>query len=229
MKEAKTIFEKNGFDYSKLLRRVLIGVIALAIFIVLMATGQILFILQIFGWIENKVRVTTGLDMLLVKGITAILMSIILILPIGGFILSFFPVPQKNKKIKRFTVFAIFALLFFAVYLSSTNVYFNPNTGQPLKYYSITTNGEYNFYSSNGYDPVTGDKLLPVNKEVVAQHLNNKSETNPKSTEKIIETIIIVFILGLLITALFFITRELNRRIKEFKASPNPFKTFKKP
>lgn len=173
MKETKTIPKKDGFDYSKLLKKVIIAVAVIAIFIVLLATGQILFLLQIFGWIENQVRTLTGLDMMLVKGITAVLLSLILILPIGGFILSFFPIPQKNKKIKQFAVIAIFALLFFASYFSSSNVFFDPVTGAPLKYYSINPRGEYKFYSSNGYDPLTGDSLRSINKEVVINYLGN--------------------------------------------------------
>jgi hypothetical protein len=195
--KAKLIPKKDGFDYSKLLNKVIIAVIAIAIFIVLLATGQILFLLQIFGWIENQVRALTGLDMMLAKGITAVLVSLILLLPIGGLFFSFFPIPQKNKKIKQFTVFSIFALLFFASYFSSSNVFFDPTNGKPLKYYSITPQGEYKFYSSDGYDPITGDKLRSINKEVVINYLGNsnggvasvanlETTTNPKNKEPLV-------------------------------------------
>jgi len=176
MKKIDSLTEKGDFDKMTLWRKAEIGAVALVIFIILVGTGHIGVILYVFGWLENKVRVATGFDMLLVKGITATLISLLLILPIGGLILSFFPVPQKDKKIKRSAVFAIFAILCFATFLSSSNVFFNPTTGQPLKYYSVAPNGEYKFYSSAGYDPVTGDKLQTINKKVVLEYLNQSPE-----------------------------------------------------
>lgn len=180
MKELDSYSENHHFNFSKLLRKILIGLIIVVIFLILLAAGQITFLLQLFGWIENKVRMFTGLDMLLVRGITAILMATILILPIGGFILSFFPVPQKNKKWKQFTVLMVFAALFFASYFSSQNVFFDPGTGTPMKYYSISPSGEYKFYSSAGYDPLTGDSLLGVDRDVVLKYIKNNGSQSPE-------------------------------------------------
>ena len=44
---------------------------------------------------------------------------------------------------------------------------FDPKTGEPLKYYSQWPDGQYKFYSGPGYDPVTGDVLKKVSREVV--------------------------------------------------------------
>jgi cytochrome b subunit of formate dehydrogenase len=97
MKEIESTPKKGGFDYSKLLNKVIIAVIAIAIFIVLLVTGQILFILQIFGWIENQVRIMAGLDMMLVKGITAVLIAIILFSRLADLFFPFFLFHKKTK------------------------------------------------------------------------------------------------------------------------------------
>ena len=76
-----------------------------------------------------------------------------------------------------------FALLCFASCFLSKNVFFNPNTGAPLKYYSITPDGEYKFYSSGGFDPVTGDTLKIVTKEIVLKYLKPPKPDVPKSPE----------------------------------------------
>ena len=167
-------FAKSNFNYSKLLKNIIIAGIALIILIILIAAGQILFLLQIFGWIENQVRSIAGTDVLVAKGIAALLISLLLILPIWGFIMSFLPVPQKHKKEKRLFVFVIFALLCFASYFSSKNVYFDVRTGEPMKYYSISpTTGEYNFSSSSGFDRLTGDKMQKINRDVIVKYLKS--------------------------------------------------------
>ncbi|MFA6513797.1 MAG: hypothetical protein WCT50_00710 [Patescibacteria group bacterium] len=171
MKQIRHFLENGKFDFSKVFRQILIIFVFIVIFLILLATGNIIFLLQAFGWLENHVRAYTGFDMLLAKGISAFLLAGILLLPIGGFILSFFPVPQKNKKIKRVSVIVVFAALCVASYFSSQNVFFNPDTGKPMKYYSISPNGEYRFYSSEGYDPMTGDELKEINKEVVLKYM----------------------------------------------------------
>lgn len=175
MKQLENPKKNNDFDYSKLLKNALIALVAIIIFLILIATGQIIFLLQVFGWLENMVTTITGLDVMLSKGISALLMAIILILPIGGFILSFFPVPQKNKKIKRFSVLAVFGALCIASFFASQNVFFDRETGEPLKYYSYSLNGGYNFFSSGGYDPLTGDSLRPINREVITKYLNSSN------------------------------------------------------
>lgn len=189
--------EKDGFNFSKFIRRMIIAALILIVFVILMAAGQIVFLLQALSWLENMVRSVTGLDAMLSKGIASILLAIILILPIGGLIWSFLPFPQKNKKLKRALVFAVFGILCITSYFSSQNVYFDYETGKPLKYYSISVSGEYKFYTSGGYDTQTGAKLMPVNKEVVTKYLNHKKNTSDEET-----TIEVVFgMIGVLLIA----------------------------
>lgn len=182
MKELKNALENGGFNLSKVVRQIVIAVIVLILFAVLFATGQIIFLIQIFAWIETKVRAFTGLDTLLAKGLAALIMGGLLALPLWTFFFSFLPIPQKNKKEKRFAVMAIFALMFIASFFASQRVYFNPDSGKPMKYYSIAPDGEYKFYSSDGYDPVTGDKLQPVTKEIAVKHASKKKAPKEKST-----------------------------------------------
>jgi hypothetical protein len=158
--------------------KVIAAIIAIAILIVFL---QIFAIFGIFNWAETQVRLLTGLDMYLVKGICFFLLALLFGTPLISFVWSFLPIPQKNKKRKRFILLSVLAIFFFAVYFSSKNVYFNPESGKPTKYYSLGPNGEYNFYSSGGYDPVTGDKLQKVDKETVLQYLNGSSV--PKNIE----------------------------------------------
>jgi len=44
--------------------------------------------------------------------------------------------------------------------------YFDPKTGEPLKFYSLRPNGAYYIVSDSGYDPKTGDKLKAVTREI---------------------------------------------------------------
>lgn len=48
-------------------------------------------------------------------------------------------------------------------------MFFDPITGQPLKWYYKADDGSYEFFSSPGYHTMTGKKLEPVTSEIVAQ------------------------------------------------------------
>ena len=153
---------------------------------------QIFAFFGMFNWLETQVHTLTGLDMYLVKGISFILFALFFGTPLSSFVRSFLPIPQKDKKRKRFILLSILAILFFGVYFASRNVYFNSENGTPMKYYSIGPNGEYNFYSSDGYDPVTGDKLRQVDKKTVIKYLNvsaTPKNIEPKSKENPIKDI----------------------------------------
>lgn len=182
-------FEKDDKKSFNILKVLIVATILLVVFLALIITGQFIFLFQVFGWIQHQVRIYTGADMLIANGISAILMAIIFALPIWGFIKSFLPFPQKHKKIHRVSTFVCFALFFFALYFSSQDVFFNPDNGEPLKYYATAPNGEYKFYSSGGYDPITGDTLRRVTREIVVNYFNQaSSESNPGGSS--IETIL---------------------------------------
>lgn len=107
------------------------------------------------------------MDSQLAKGVAAIFTAIFVALPLGLIFLSFSPIPQKNKGLYRATLFLLIAAFFFMAYFGGKDTYFNPKTGEVIKYYSIRPNGEYLFFSEPGFDPVTGDKLLPVTKTII--------------------------------------------------------------
>lgn len=169
-------FRETDKKSSSILRTLVVAAIFLVIFLILIVTGQFIFLFQVFGWIQHQVRIYTGADMLIANGISAVLMAIIFALPIWGFLRSFLPLPQKHRKIYRLSTFICFALFFFALYFSSQNVFFNPDNGEPLKYYSVASNGQYKFYSSGGYDHLTGDALKKVTKEIVLKYLSQSSD-----------------------------------------------------
>lgn len=177
--------KKKQKSFSETAWKFIAGLITLLIFIV------ILIVFGYFGafnWIALKVRLLTGLDMSLVNSLTLVLMAIFFGTPLGGFIWSFFPIPMKNKKIKRFSFLISLAALCFISFFTSKNVYFDPASGEPRMYYSIGIDGKYNLYETDGFDTQTGDKLLPITKEVIKK----MNEIEAKKNEVQIDTSIII-------------------------------------
>lgn len=160
--------------------KVLKVVVVVFTIVILLILLQFAAFYGMFSIIETKVRVLTGLDSFLAKGIAFVLMAGFFGTSFGGLVWSFFPFPQKNKKRNRFIFLSVVAIFFFLSYFASQNVYFNSEDGTPMKYYSIR-NGGYLFSSSGGYDTVTGDKFLPVTREVVASYLNSQSNVVEES------------------------------------------------
>lgn len=160
--------EKNG-TLTKWGEKIAKAVVAVLIVIVLIILAQIGMFIGIFNWLEGIVRTTTGLDAILAKAVAFLLLALLFSTPLSGFIWSFLPIPGKNKKRNRLISLSVLSILFFGSYFLSRDVYFNPETGEPVKYYSITSNGEYKFFSSDGYDPITGDKLKPVSSEMIRE------------------------------------------------------------
>jgi hypothetical protein len=154
-------------NFNKIVRTVIITAVILVIIIVMIALGNIAFFVSIFNWLQRSIHNVTGLDSTLAKGIAAFLVAVVIAFPLFGMVMSFMPIPQKNKGWYRAAVFTIVAAFFLFKYFGGQNVYFNPTTGLPEKYYSIGLQGEYRFFSEPGYDPVTGDKLKTVTREII--------------------------------------------------------------
>lgn len=177
MKEIKEFLQ--NLEMSKLLtkfgEKAAKVILVVVVILVLLVLAQIGMFFGIFNWLENIARTVTGLDAMLAKAIAFLLMALLFGTPLSGFVWSFLPIPQKHKKRKRFIFLAVLGVMFFGAYFASQNVYFNPNTGEPVKYYSIGPDGKYKFSSSKGYDPVTGEKLKPVTKEVTAKNYSGES------------------------------------------------------
>jgi len=154
-------------NVSKIIKYICLGILGLLLIIALLTGINILFFWSIFSWLQNIIQQTTGLDASLAKGLAAILMAFIVLFPLGKLAMAFTPVPQKNKGLYRSYIFIAIAIFSLFIYFGSRNTYFNPKTGEPLKYYSISPTGTYKFFSEPGYDPETGDKLRVVTKEIV--------------------------------------------------------------
>jgi hypothetical protein len=181
MKKIIGIPPKVGADdwtFSDLKAKIFKWLIIILAVVLLLLVLQILTFYGVFEYFESKVRIFTGYDTFIVKGISFLLLALFFGTPIGGLAWSFLPFPQKNKRRKRFILLAILALFCFILFFTSSGVYFNPNDGKPMKYYSIQANGEYKFYYQEGYDPTTGDELKPVNKVVMARYLRKESNSS---------------------------------------------------
>jgi len=145
---------------------VAIIVISVLVLIALLTGANILFFWSIFGFIEKAVIAATGLDSNLARALAALAVSLLFVFPIGKMILSFSPLPQKKKQLYRSLVFVAVSAFFILAYFGQRDVYFDPSKGDALKYYS-ETNGKYKIYDRPGFDPITGDSLLPVTRDVV--------------------------------------------------------------
>jgi hypothetical protein len=152
---------------NKIVKMVLAAVIAVAIMIALITGSNILFFWSMFNWLQNTISIVPAMDASLAKGIAAFLVALIVMLPLGKMTLSFTPIPQKNKSLYRSLMFIFVGIFFLFMYLGTEKVYFNPQTGLPMKYYSIGIDGKVCLSPVPGYNPETGDKLLPVTKEII--------------------------------------------------------------
>jgi hypothetical protein len=75
----------------------------------------------------------------------------------------------------------------------SQNIFFDQNTGVPLRYYVINNKGECSFSNKPGFDPTYGIKYEPATKEIVLQckqGIKAESTTATKEStamEKVVE------------------------------------------
>jgi hypothetical protein len=158
---------QNNWDTSRIIRTILLIVLGLLLLIALLTGANILFFWSIFSWLQNTIQINAGLDGTLAKGIAAIIMAGVVMLPLGKLLISFSPIPQKQKGLYRAIIFICISIFFFFIYFGGEKTYFNNQTGEAMKYYSISPNGSYRFFSEPGYDPETGDALKIVSKETI--------------------------------------------------------------
>lgn len=178
---------------NKPVKMVLLGVVVfiiLALSFIASITGvNIFFFWSIFDWFQGLI-VIAGVNPLAAKAIASLLLAIVVMLPLGKMALSFTPIPQKNKRLYRALIFVLIGVFFICTTLGTRNAFFDSRKGEPLKYYS-ETNGKIKIFSAPGFDPETGDSLLPVTKEVVlrSKGIQLKKEIKladrPKSTAQI--------------------------------------------
>ena len=165
--------------------KILVVLVIVAIILVALITGtNILFFWSIFNYFQQMIMSVTGIDVALAKGLAALILALVIMLPLGSMALSLTPIPQKNKLLYRSIIFSLVALFFFFAYIGSVNMYFDAETGLPKKFYSISVSGEYKFYNRSGFDTETGDSLKPVTKEIVLKskgfNLDKKKDPIPE-------------------------------------------------
>lgn len=174
---------------SRIVKMVLVSVIAIIILIALITGSNILFFWSIFNWLQETICIIPAIDESLAKALAAFLVAIIVMLPLGKMALSFTPIPQKNKSLYRSLILVCVGIFFMFMYFGTEKIYFNPQTGLPMKYYSIGLDGKIKISSMNGYDPETGAKLLPVTKEAIQKMKGiapTETVNNPPSTQTLI-------------------------------------------
>ena len=150
----------------KIIKTILNWIIIVGVIVALTTGANILFFWTIFNWIQNLIHVMTGFDVFFAKALASFFLAAVVMFPFGKVILSFLPVPQKNKPIYRALIFVVIGVLFLLSFFGSQDTYFNVKTGKALKYYSVLPNGEYRVYSEPGFDHLTGEKLKEVTGEV---------------------------------------------------------------
>lgn len=154
-------------DTNRIIRIILTAVLGLIFLVILITGANIFFFWSIFNWLQGIIGQISGWDGLFAKGIAALLMTGVVVLPLGSLLKAWMPIPQKHKSLYRAAAFAIIAVFFLVIFFAGRNTFFDPATGKPVKYYSENPEGGYKFYSKPGFDPVTGDELKVVTKEII--------------------------------------------------------------
>ena len=150
----------------KIVKKILATTGVVIILIILLTAGNVLFFWDIFGWVKNVIGDTTGWNESITKGLAALVLACLIILPTGKMFLSATPIPFKYKAAYRVSIFLLIAGFYCFVYFTSKDVYFDPRTGLAKQYYSERPDGTYYTNSKPGFDPITGDRLKPVTKQV---------------------------------------------------------------
>lgn len=155
---------------SKILGGITLGILAIIILYIVAVVTSIVFYFQIFGWLYDFIASFTSTGFI-GKSLTALVIALLFFLPLGKIVKSFLPgFPQTNKKRYKALVFGALALVFFMGHLLRGNDFFDRETGEPLKYYSIRKDSSYEFFDKGGFDPKTGDTLKPATKEVLQRY-----------------------------------------------------------
>lgn len=162
----------------ELLKGSFVALVSIFLAVLLFTGGNVLMFWSIFSWVQGSIHVITGLDVQLSNIFAALTLAVIVMFPFVRTLLAFTPIPQERKHVYRSLVFLGIAVFFGLTYWASRSTYFDPETGQPVKYYSQLPSGEYRFYSEPGYDPLTGDTLQEVTPEVSMRSSGLWKESN---------------------------------------------------
>jgi hypothetical protein len=143
---------------------VLVGVIALFF---LVRAAEFFWIYQVYSWTFDAIRSGTGLDAGLARPLAVLLtVAIYLSVPtIGIFLLT------RQRQREALLILGLgLPLLLLLMYLLGRDVYFNPLTGQPVKYYHIDRAGQVEVFSQDGFHPKTGERLRAITREIVVKY-----------------------------------------------------------
>ena len=170
----KTKSSKKGF-YTKT------GVVAVGLLISIMVIisiwkfGTIFFLFPVWRWMAYKMTDTTGMDIWLARGISALL-----VIPFV-YIISMVFSWKKNRRHAGIALLAVTsAIICFGMFYISQDTYFSFKTGEAMKYYIVTPQGDYKFSSSPGYDTVWGGKYKKVTPKVVEEYMSKVKGVNRK-------------------------------------------------
>lgn len=138
--------------------------------------GLTLFVINLTGW---DVWIARGIALLLYSAIIFFLVDFLGNLA-GGFYKYFF------KKERRLILLASGCAICMLMYFVSKDVNFSPVTGEPLKKYLKTSDGNIELFPIEmNYHPVTGEPLEIINSEIMRQFVEQKRpEKNPSSERR---------------------------------------------
>lgn len=132
------------------------------LFFAVLAILRIGFAFTIYTAVANWVTVRLGFDYYVAE-FTAVVLTALIMMFLPS-ILWFFISGRNKEKATIATIFGV-GLICLLVYIFGQDVYFNRQTGEPLRYYADTPKGRvYSF--TEGYEPQFGIKFEPYTSEI---------------------------------------------------------------
>ncbi len=129
---------------------------------------------QTFVWISNSIRSSTGLDRGLANPL-AVFLTVVFYLSIPSLVV-FLLTRQRTRE--AFLLLGVgLPLILLLMHVLGRDVYFDPSTGAPLKYYHVDHLGKIDVASQDGFDPKTGDRLRPVTRDTVLKYEAQRRST----------------------------------------------------
>lgn len=154
----------------------LVGLITLFF---LMRAVEFFWVYQVYVWVLNGIRSSTGLDSGLARPFAVLLtVAFYLSVPtIGIFLLT------RRRQREALLLLGIgLPLILLLMYLLGRNVFFNPLTGDPVKYYHVDRGGLVEIFLQDGFHPKTGERLRPITREIVVKYEEQRRSPRGRST-----------------------------------------------
>jgi len=178
--------------------KITLASVGLFLFWMVMKLTGIYLLYHFFSGMFPGVMETFGFD----QGYSTVAVILAMVFALTAWTRVFVWLISGGSKLKICAI-AIIASIAIAgsVEYRSKNIFFDQNTGAPLRYYVIDNKGECSFSNKPGFDPTYGTKYEPATKEIVLQCKQGvKAEsttvakeptvaTEPTVMEKIVEKI----------------------------------------